>query len=129
MRATLSFNLFDGFQRRTELQNASIQVKSGELLERQARLDLERDLANAYESYRNSLTVLDLEERNLESAKVNFRRTRELYGLGRVTSTQFREAQLNLIRAETNVSNATYTAKLDEIELLRITGKLLSEAE
>lgn len=127
MRATLNFNIFDGFQRWTDSKNASIRVRSGELLEKQARLDLERNLANAYESYRNSLTVLDLERKNLEAARVNFRRTRELYGLGRVTSTQFREAQLNLIRAETNVSRATYGAKLNEIELLRITGKLLGE--
>ncbi len=128
MRAMLSFNIFDGFQRWNDLKNASIRVRSGELLQKQARLDLERDLANAYESYRNSLTVLELERKNLEAARVNFRRTRELYGLGRVTSTQFREAQLNLIRAETNVSSATYGAKLDEIELLRITGNLLGEA-
>lgn len=126
VRATLSFNLFDGFQRRVDSKNAAIQVRSRELLEKQARLDLDRELANAYESYRNSRIVLDLERRNLESARLNFQRTKELYNLGQVTSTQFREAQLNLIRAETNVSTARYDAKLREIELLRITGRLIT---
>lgn len=125
VRATLSFNIFNGFQRRIDSRNAAIQLRSGELLEKQARLELERELANAYESYNNSLTVLNLERRNLESAKVNFKRTSELYNLGQVTSTQFREAQLNLIQAETNVSTATFNAKLDEIDLLRITGRLI----
>lgn len=128
VRATLSFNIFNGFRRRIDSKNAALRVRSGELLEKQANLELESALANAHESYRNSLTVLRLEERNLESARVNFKRTSELYNLGQVTSTQFREAQLNLIKAETNVSTATFNAKLDEIELLRITGRLISEA-
>ncbi|HUV37254.1 MAG TPA: TolC family protein [Patescibacteria group bacterium] len=125
VRATLSLNLFDGFQRRIDSKNAAIQVRSQELLEKQARLELDQALAGAYESYRNSRIVLDLEQRNLEAAQLNFQRTRELYRLGQVTSTQFREAQLNLIRAETNVSTARYDAKLREIELLRITGALV----
>lgn len=125
VRATLSLNLFDGFQRRIDSKNAAIQVRSQELLERQARLELDRALASAYESYRNSRIVLELERRNLEAARLNFQRTRDLYLLGQVTSTQFREAQLNLIRAETNVSTARYDAKLREIELLRITGGLV----
>ena len=125
VRATLSLNLFDGFQRRIDSKNAAIQVRSHELLEKQARLGLERELAGAHESYRNGRIVLDLEGRNLEAARLNFQRTRELYRLGQVTSTQFREAQLNLIRAETNVSTARFDAKLREIELLRITGGLV----
>jgi outer membrane protein TolC len=129
IRATLSLNLFDGFQRRIDSKNAAIRVRSEELLEKQARLELDRELASAYESYRNSRIVLDLEGRNLESAQLNFQRTKELYELGQVTSTQFREAQLNLIRAETNVSTARYDAKLKEIELLRITGRLITTVE
>jgi outer membrane protein len=127
VRATLSLNIFNGFRRRIDSNNAALRVRNGELLEKQANLELESELANAHESYRNSLTVLRLEERNIESARVNFKRTSELYNLGQVTSTQFREAQLNLIKAETNVSTATFDAKLDEIELLRITGNLISE--
>lgn len=129
VRATLSINLFDGLQRWIDSKNAAIQVRSSELLERQERLELDMALASAYESYHNSRVVLDLERRNLESAHLNFQRTEELYSLGQVTSTQFREAQLNLIRAETNVSTARYDAKLKEIELLRITGRLVGTVD
>ena len=67
-----------------------------------------------------------LEEKNLESAELNFKRTQELFNLGQVTTTQFREAQLNLISARNNISSAKYTAKLLEIELMRLSGQLLS---
>ena len=129
VRAAVSLNLFDGFQKRVDSKNASLLVRTGELLEKQARLELEEALAGAYESYRNSRTVLALEKRNLESARVNFSQTSKLYDLGQVTSTQFREAQLNLIRAETNVSTARYDARLGEIELDRIAGRLVTTAE
>ena len=126
VRAAVSVNLFDGFRKRVDSKNASIRARTGELLEQQARLELDEAIAGAWESYRNSRTVLDLEARNLEAARVNFTQTRRLYELGQVTSTQFREAQLNLIRAETNVSTARYDARLDEIDLDRLAGRLVS---
>jgi outer membrane protein TolC len=123
--ATLSFNLFDGFQRKIQAQNAKIQEKNRELTWEETRLNLEKEVISAYESYRNSLLVLDLEKKYLEAADLNFKRTRELYNLGQVTTTQFREAQLNLIRSRSNVSTAKYEAKIKEIELLRLTGLLI----
>jgi outer membrane protein len=123
--ATLSFNLFDGFQRKVQSRNAKIQQKNRELAVEETRLNLEKEVISAYESYQNSLLVLDLEKKYLEAADLNFKRTRELYNLGQVTTTQFREAQLNLIRSRSNVSTAKYEAKIKEIELLRLTGQLV----
>jgi outer membrane protein len=91
----------------------------------ETRLNLQKEVISAYESYQNSLLVLDLEKKYLEAADLNFKRTRELYNLGQVTTTQFREAQLNLIRSRSNVSTAKFEAKINEIELLRLTGQLV----
>ncbi|MFC2146738.1 TolC family protein, partial [Acidobacteriota bacterium] len=63
--ATLSFNLFDGFQRKIQTQNAKIQQKNRELTWEEARLNLEKEVISAYESYQNSLLVLDLEKKYL----------------------------------------------------------------
>ena len=123
--ATLSFNLFNGFKTRIQNQNAKILQKNQELTLEQTRLNLEKEVTSAYESYQNSLLVLDLEKKYVEAAELNFKRTRELYSLGQVTTTQFREAQLNLIRSRSNVATAKYEAKIKEIELLRLTGQLI----
>ena len=123
--ATLSFNLFNGFKTRIQNRNAKIRQKNQELTLEQTRLNLEKEVTSAYESYQNSLLVLDLEKKYVEAAELNFKRTRELYSLGQVTTTQFREAQLNLIRSRSNVSTAKYEAKIKEIELLRLTGQLI----
>lgn len=55
---------------------------------------------------------------------MNFDRTQELFQLGQVTTTQFREAQLNWIRAELRLINEKYTAKFAEVELYRLSGTL-----
>jgi outer membrane protein len=125
--ATLSFTLFNGFKTHIQKQNAQIALQNQELLYDQARLNLEKDATSAFEAYRNSLQVLDLEQRSLEAAELNFLRTEELYRLGQVTTTQFREAQLNLIQAKSDLSAAKYDAKLNEIELLRLSGRLIAD--
>ena len=124
--ATLSFNVFNGFKNRIQTQNAELQLENQDLTLAQARLNLEKNVIGAYESYHTSLSVMELEKQYVEAAELNFKRTRELYGLGQVTTTQFREAQLNLIRSRSSESTARYEARIKEIELLRLTGRLVT---
>jgi outer membrane protein len=126
--ASLNLNIFNGFKTTILRQNARLTLKNRELAKEQARLILEKEVISAHESYKNSLLVLNLEKSYVEAAELNFKRTRDLYGLGQVTTTQFREAQLNLIRARSNLSSAKYQARLREIEMLRLTGQLLKHA-
>ena len=84
-------------------------------------------MANGYDAYQNSRLVLDLETQNLEAAELNFQRSRDLYRLGQATGTQFREAQLNLIRSKNRLQTAKYNAKLNELTLLKLSGQLVGE--
>jgi len=61
--ATLSFNLFDGFKRKIESQNAKIRQKNQALSLEQTRLNLEKEVTSVYESYQTSLMILDLEKK------------------------------------------------------------------
>lgn len=123
--ATVTFNLFNGFQAHIQRQNARRTYETQRLMADQAVLALETDLYNAVQAFRTSLSVRDLAGRSLEVAELNFKRTEELYHLGQVTTTQFREAQLNLVRAQSQVSTAKYDAKLSELAILRLTGELV----
>ena len=123
--AQLSFNLFKGFQDAIAIKNAKLAVTNQEIAIKQIRLELQRDVVGEYESYRHSLLLLDLQKKYVEAAELNFRRTQELYQLGQVTTTQFREAQINLIRSRYNLTNAKFEAKINEIGLLKLSGRLL----
>jgi PAS domain S-box-containing protein len=122
---SLSLNLFDGFKRSTQTQNAKIGLKNRELQLEQARLNLKKDLSNAFSAYQNKRAILKMEQKSAASAELNFKRTKELFDLGRLTNTQFREAQLNLVRVKYNLSQAKFQAKIAEINLLRLSGVLL----
>ncbi len=122
---SLSFNLFNGFQDKVRTSNAKIAKNSRLLNYNRAKLDLKREVANAFDAYENSRTILALQQRNLKSAELNFQRTEQLYELGQATTTTFREAQLNMIQSRNNISSAKYDAKLAEMKLLQLAGKLL----
>lgn len=123
---SLKYNIFDGFRTSIKKQNAQISVENSKLdLENQKKL-LEQDIANAYNNYTNELFVMKVEERKSETARLNFTRTKELYNLGQVTTTRFREAQLNLFNARNNLSRAKYSAKIAEAKLLKLSGKLVN---
>lgn len=122
--ASLNFPIFNGGQLTRQIQNAAINNRSSQIRLDEAKMNLERDLRNALANYSNSLQVLQLQQKSLEAAELNFEQTKEQYDLGQATSTQFREAQLNLIRVQNQLNDLRYDTKLFEIELQRLTGEL-----
>jgi outer membrane protein TolC len=90
-----------------------------------AEKDLERNVANAWETYQNSLFVLSAEEKNVETNKRNFARSEEQFKLGQIITVEFRLAQVNLLSAINSYNQAKYTAKVAELRLLQLGGNLI----
>lgn len=122
----LTWNLFDGGSGVTAVRNARIQLDSQELLKEQTRQQIMRDIANALGDYENRLQVYRLQQQNVITATDNYNRSSEQYKVGRITSIELRQAQINLLNAKTNRNFAKYTAKLAELQLLQLTGQLLN---
>ncbi|MGB5228698.1 MAG: TolC family protein, partial [Eudoraea sp.] len=83
-------------------------------------------IENAIETYENRLTIYQIQEKAVITNQNNFERSREQYQLGRITSIEFRQAQINLLTAQTTKNLAKYDAKLAELQLLDLTGQLLN---
>ncbi|MGW9684053.1 TolC family protein [Flagellimonas sp. 2504JD1-5] len=124
----LSWNIFDGGRGITGIKNVKIGYENQALLKKQIELEVERDIRNAWDSYTNALYVLEVQEKNLQTNQDNFNRTNEKYKLGQATSIEFRQAQLNLLNAELVKSQAKYSAKLAELQMLQVSGQLLNVA-
>ena len=121
----VTWNIWDGGLRRVQRENVRIAMENQEITIEQITVQLERDIRNAWEVYENSLRVLEIETQNLLTNQDNFRRTQEQFNIGQVTSVQFRQAQFDLVNAEINLSTARYTAKIAELRLLQLCGRLL----
>lgn len=124
--ASLTWNLFDGGTTTVRMKNARIAYESQELLQKQVILEVNRDIQNALAIYENRLEIYRIQEQNVVTNQNNFERSREQFQLGRITSIEFRQAQINLLNAQTNKNLAKYDAKLAELQLLQLTGQLLN---
>jgi outer membrane protein len=121
----VSWNIFDGGNTRTRVHNAKIAIDNSNIEKELIEKDLERNVANAWETYQNSLFVLSAEEKNVETNKRNFERSQEQYRLGQIITVEFRLAQVNLLSAVNSYNQAKYTAKIAELRLLQLGGRLI----
>lgn len=122
---TLSFTIFDGFTRTNDIQNAQISIENNEEQLALARKELSRDLRNAYDRYQTNLYLMQKQELNIETARLNFERTEQAFELGQVSNTDFREAQLSLQQARQEMIRLRINSKISEVELLRLSGGLI----
>lgn len=124
--ATLTWNLFDGGGTTVRIRNSKIAYENQELLRSQIELEVNRDIQNALAIFENRLNIFRIQEQNVLTNQNNFERSKEQFQLGRITSIEFRQAQINLLNAQTNKNLAKYDAKLAELQLLQLTGQLLN---
>jgi len=122
---TLRWVLFDGERINAQVKNAQLAYENSQELREKTKTSVERDVKNAWGNYENDLTILSIEEINVATNKINFERSQEQFTRGQITSTQFREAQRNLALAKINLNDARYALKLSELELIRLSGRLL----
>lgn len=122
---TLSWNLFDGGRRRILLQNSMKQVEANAQLIDQARTQVRREWLDAVDRLKTQQSARNLLKTQIAAVQMNYQRTAELYRLGQVGSTVFREAQLNLMQVLQLQRQAQVGEKLAEIEIKRLAGRLL----
>jgi len=126
LSANLTWNLFDGGGTTVRVKNSKIAYENQELVKQQIELEVDRDIQNAKAIYENRLTIFQIQEQNVITNQNNFERSKEQFQLGRISSIEFRQAQINLLNASTNKNLAKYDAKLAELQLLQLTGQLLN---
>ncbi|MCB9190491.1 MAG: TolC family protein [Flavobacteriales bacterium] len=124
---SLSWNIFDGGTTKTRVQNAKIALETQKIQQERTALTVQRDVLNAYDSYQNALFVLQAQLANLATTQRNFERSNEMYKQSQITSIEFRQAQLNMLNAQSSLSQAKYNAKNAELQLKQLAGILLEE--
>jgi outer membrane protein TolC len=124
--ANLTWNIFDGGVSLIGIRNAKVQNENENYLKQQITQEVARDLANAKGNYANALAIFKMQEQNVVTNDENFERTKERFNVGQVNSVEFRQAQVNLLNAQTIKNLAKYDAKLAEYQVLLLAGQLLN---
>jgi len=123
---TLSLPIYDGGRINTQTRTAQLRAESAVLAEEQAKLQVERDVRNAFTTWSSQREVLRIQNAAVKTAQLNFDRTKDLFQAGQLTGLQFRQAQLDLANAERQAVVSGFDTKVAEITLLQASGGLLS---
>jgi outer membrane protein TolC len=122
---TLGMDLFDGFNRRREKNNARIEIDYHKVQYQEIEQSIKADLLMVFYAYENNLRLLRLEEQNLDVARENLEIALERYKLGNLAGLELREVQKSLLDAEERLNLVKYQTKLAEISLLQISGRIM----
>jgi outer membrane protein len=123
--ATLSLNVFDGFQRHYKIQQAKLDFKKGENDLKNLQLAIELEGASAVMSYNNAISSLQIQKRNLELAQNVYNVSQKKYEQGVGSNLEVINAQTSLKESQTNYTNAVYDLLISKVEYLKATGSLV----
>lgn len=124
---SLRYDLFDGGVTRRSLQNARIAEKSREENKRMMLKQVEKDLLDAWSDFQTQTRQLEIASLNVETAELTFEDAEESIQVGRISSIELREAQLNLQDARLQQSELRFGLKQQELLLLLLSGTLLDD--
>ncbi|MEO7309522.1 MAG: TolC family protein [Chitinophagaceae bacterium] len=116
--------LFQGGIVRKQLQVNDIQLKTQKTQTENLRNDLQTTLVNAYNEYENAERQHALQQENLALIKENSFIAMERFRRAAITLVDLRQVQLSLVATQTNLINALYTMKMDQVALQYLTGSL-----
>lgn len=121
---SVSFNLFSGLTLNRRIQSAKVNQRIQDYSLEQYEVQLKSDLQRAFNTYENNRGLLTIEQVNYQVAKENSEIALERFRLGISSYLEFRDAQVNLLSAENRLITSIFQIKEQEIELLRLSGKI-----
>ena len=122
---SLSMNVFNRLENRRNIRNAKLEVENTELSYEEAELQVKSDLAQLYNTYTNNLLLVNFEKDNARIAYENLDAALLKYKLEELPGIEFREFQRSYIDAVDREVSALYDAKIAELSLLLISGKIM----
>jgi outer membrane protein TolC len=116
--------IFSRMENHRQIQTAKLARTNAELSYKELELKILSSLAELYNIYQNNLLLLDFENQNIEIAKESLEAAIDKYRIGSLSGLEFREFQRSYIEAVKRLMNSSYQAKVSEIGLLLMSGKL-----
>jgi outer membrane protein TolC len=120
----LRFNLFNGNIDRINSQNARLSAKSAALSHADIQQRLSGLMYELYKTFLQQVEVVNLETQNVVTAEQNMQLQKERYMVGASDSLDFRDAQVNVLRAQSALITARYQARTAYLDIQRLIGEI-----
>lgn len=122
--AGLSMNLFNGFDLDKRLVNAKLALKSSAFSYKDTLAKLQQNVLIAFNNLTMSKQLSIVEKYNVSIAIQNYEIASEQYQSGVITALELRDAQQNVLNTKLRWFSSAYESRMNEVELLRLTGEL-----
>ena len=123
-----TWDIFDGLARGKINQNKKIEIESNKLQLIAIEQEIQKEFNSTYQLYSNSINLIDIERRNQSTSEKFFERAKEQFYQGQLSRNDFRLAQIDLSMSKNRLNKTLYTAKIAELNLYRLSGKILEKA-
>ena len=122
-----TWDIFDGLARGKINQNKKIEIESNKLQLIAIEQEIQKEFNSTYQLYSNSINLIDIERRNQSTSEKFFERAKEQFYQGQLSRNDFRLAQIDLSMSKNRLNQTLYTAKIAELNLYRLSGKILDK--
>ena len=122
-----SWDIFDGLAKNKITQNTRIQIESNKLELQSIKQEIQKEFNASYKQYENSINLIDIEKRNQSTSEKFFERAKEQFYQGQLSRNDFRLAQIDLSTSKNRLNQTLYNAKIAELNLYRLSGKIIEE--
>jgi outer membrane protein len=123
---TISYNLYKGGAVNREIKNTRIIAENQTLEREEVNTNLDADVLHLYTQYQSVMDRIALAVSNVEAMNRVYIVAAQQLQSGAINGYDFRLTQQSLLRAEVTLLNLRYTLKAIEINLNRLSGRVLS---
>jgi outer membrane protein TolC len=109
------------------VQNAKIEARNRELALKDINNQVNKSLLEIYETFHKRLDLVAIEEKNVKAAEQNLQLQSDRYQIGSATSLEFRDAQVNVVRARSTLIAVKFQARIARLEIDQLTGRIAVE--
>lgn len=123
---TLNIPIFDGFNRRSRVRQADVELLKIKQDIKQTSNSLKMAHDNAQQQIKNSLTTIETQRENKQLAEEVYNSTQNNYKNGLASLTDLLTSENDLVTAQNSYNEALLKYKLAKIELLKANGNITS---
>ena len=122
-----SWDIFDALAKNKITKNSKLQIESNKLELSAIKKEIQQQFDASYKLYQNNINLIDLREKNLLTSEKFFAISKEQFYQGQLSSNDFRQAQIDLSISKNVLNQTLYNAKIAELNLYRLSGKILQK--
>jgi outer membrane protein TolC len=121
---TLKIPIFDGFGRRSRVNQANVALRQLNKQKEETALSLNTAFENAKLEVQSNLTTIQAQQENVDLANEVYSSTQNNYKLGLASLTDLLDAETSLTEAQNNYNEALLQYKLAELDIIKSNGNL-----